>query len=617
MVWRSLSLGLAVLVAIPLGIHSQISRPTPTRISDVQARSVHRPAESPNGRFIVVGGDSGLYRYDRIKKNWARLSAGALGVTAWSPDGRFLALSRRDATTRVPAIWLVPIDSSTGLASGPERRVTVRTAMRPAWSRDGRQLAFVSMDSGLMHVWIAPFNGGDERLVATITGGSPDAPAWSADGKSIYFSYGGPRMAGRTARVTLSSGRIDSLAPYGFLIGVSKDGKYLAQMVPEGTVIITSATDGHEIQRIVLPRHVQVHGWSMSEPNQLVGVQTLIRSEIHSVSLATGAVRALTKGDSAQDFGPVISRDGKLLAFTTLGKTGFRIVVAQPDGSSPRQLATPTDVIDGSVTWSPTGTHLAYLSVEPLELHVIDVTTGADHKLAAVHDGWLTGNAGKYVWREDGKALRYFRNDIRRSRLSGTVNQVTLDGRDAVLVTLPDTLFVNMQFMADSLIGFATPGAVHTVSLPSGATRTIYSKQGARLGEPVLSADARSVIFPDWLDGDNSALRVLSLANGESRLVANSLGGEASQFHFVPDGRHAIIAVCALCIDVERRSMVLLPLNGDPPRVLSAQDHGLMDWDVLAFSKDGKTVTYDAELAWRSVLVHIPVSAATSGSKPQ
>ena len=192
MVWRRLLCVPAVSLVAAVSIGAQVSRPAAVRVSDVHPRAFQRAAESPNGRFIVVSGDSGLYRYDRTKKNWTRLSDEVLGMPAWSPDGRFLAFARRDAT-RASYIWILPIDSSSGLTGGPERRVTVRTAMRPAWSRDGRQLAFVSMDSGLMHLWVAPFNGGDERLVAKVAGGSPDAPAWSADGKSIYFTYAAPK----------------------------------------------------------------------------------------------------------------------------------------------------------------------------------------------------------------------------------------------------------------------------------------------------------------------------------------------------------------------------------------------------------------------------------------
>jgi hypothetical protein len=124
-------------------------------------------------------------------------------------------------------------------------------------------------------------------------------------------------------------------------------------------------------------------------------------------------------------------------------------------------------------------------------------------------------------------------------------------------------------------------------------------------------------MFADWHDGDNAATRVVSLVDGSSRLIANPLGGEVSQFYFVPDGRHAIVAVCAHCVDAERWSMVLLPLNGDPPRVLSAQDHGMMDWNVLALSRDASTAFYDAELAWRTTIVHIPVSVSSLGSKPK
>jgi hypothetical protein len=57
---------------------------------------------------------------------------------------------------------------------------------------------------------------------------------------------------------------------------------------------------------------------------------------------------------------------------------------------------------------------------------------------------------------------------------------------------------------------------------------------------------------------------------------------------------------------LERRSLVMFPLNGDPPRVLSGKDGSIVDWDTLAITPDGRTLIYDPELAWRSAFVHIP-----------
>src|SRR4029077_4940500 len=94
MVWRRLSRVPVLSLVATVSIGAQVSRPVAVRVSDVHPRSFQRVAESPNGRFIVVSGDSGLYRYDRTKKNWARLSDGVLGIAAWSPDGRFLAFAR-------------------------------------------------------------------------------------------------------------------------------------------------------------------------------------------------------------------------------------------------------------------------------------------------------------------------------------------------------------------------------------------------------------------------------------------------------------------------------------------------------------------------------------------
>jgi Tol biopolymer transport system component len=97
---------------------------------------------------------------------------------ALSPDGRFIALSSRGPEdSGQPDIWVQTIgsDALRRLTETPQFGETF-----PAWSPDGREIAFVREGQG---IFIVPQSGGQERKVAS----SGDYIAWAPDGKSVLI----------------------------------------------------------------------------------------------------------------------------------------------------------------------------------------------------------------------------------------------------------------------------------------------------------------------------------------------------------------------------------------------------------------------------------------------
>lgn len=182
---RQLSLAMLVAFAALATLGAQAPPPgmKVTPISDLRPDWLNDGVESPNGRFFVFNGYAGnvFVRYDRVTKQWATRPEVSLdGQVRWSPDGRFLAFSHMPRNPRERSVWILPMDSSTGLPSGTARRVSVSPGTGPAWSPDGRRIAYSVQDSGRFRLVTIPFNGGDETAVYGAPGRGGDV-AWSPD----------------------------------------------------------------------------------------------------------------------------------------------------------------------------------------------------------------------------------------------------------------------------------------------------------------------------------------------------------------------------------------------------------------------------------------------------
>lgn len=102
----------------------------------------------------------------------------------WNPDGRLLAFAHVARTSRGQFTEIRSMDVYTGihrdLVAGVEER-------DPAWSRDGRWLAWARLMTGkTWELWMAGADGGAAR--ALLSGYNAREPAWSPDGKRIAFS---------------------------------------------------------------------------------------------------------------------------------------------------------------------------------------------------------------------------------------------------------------------------------------------------------------------------------------------------------------------------------------------------------------------------------------------
>jgi dipeptidyl aminopeptidase/acylaminoacyl peptidase len=166
-----------------------------------------------------------LYVLDVATGNATMLTPGDYDefLPAWSPDGRALAFvsKRRPHPDRDNNWDLYVIEAAPG--SAPRQLTTFEgadndpeTGSRPAWSPDGRWIAYLQggpprlIYYAVQTLAVVSAAGGAPRLLTAPLDRNVSNPTWSADGASIFFQLEDDRAV-ELARVAAAGGAIEHL----------------------------------------------------------------------------------------------------------------------------------------------------------------------------------------------------------------------------------------------------------------------------------------------------------------------------------------------------------------------------------------------------------------------
>jgi len=176
----------------------------------------HRSARwAPDGRAIALASrERGVFNLfaRSVGENLAprRLTSSAHHQTpgSISPDGQLVVFTDFDPSTGAD-IWSVPF------GGGPATPV-IRSPFdeaEPALSPDGRWLAYQANESNRWEVYVRPFP--DPGAVVPISAGGGTSPAWSRDGRTLYYAGrpGVMSVAITPCGADLSGPRSDAIPP--------------------------------------------------------------------------------------------------------------------------------------------------------------------------------------------------------------------------------------------------------------------------------------------------------------------------------------------------------------------------------------------------------------------
>jgi dipeptidyl aminopeptidase/acylaminoacyl peptidase len=129
-----------------------------------------------------------------------------------SPDGKTVVygLQTIDAEKEEThqALWMLSVDT------GETHQFTSgkTSDWSPAWSPDGKQIAFLSAREGAPQIYLIPADGGEAHVLTSLKQAIGGGPLWSPDGKYLAFTAGPksePPTPGKPYRVTRNIYRSD------------------------------------------------------------------------------------------------------------------------------------------------------------------------------------------------------------------------------------------------------------------------------------------------------------------------------------------------------------------------------------------------------------------------
>jgi Tol biopolymer transport system component/DNA-binding winged helix-turn-helix (wHTH) protein len=370
------------------------------------------PVWSPDGRYIA------FFRYEEKEKSLGVFVTAALGGSErrlytsksrrkvdaldWSPDGKFLAFCDSPTEDAASQILLLSLDTlDVYPVTWPAPGILGDSS--PAFSPDGRYLAFVRNTLDVLEIFRMPAGGGNATQL-TFDHADIQGIAWTPDSAGLVFSssrQGSPSLW----RVSAQGGTPERLpilgAGWAMRPSISRKGNRLAY---------TNVTYSSAIWKGALTPDHKLSG------------------DLEHFITSTGL-----------EEGPQYSPDGKRVVFQST-RTGYHeIWRAEADGSNPVQLTHFSRNLTGTPRWSPDSRQIVFDSRpgEHPQIFVIHAEGGQPRQVTQ-------GSSDNAVpsWSVDGKWIYFASNRSGSWQVwkitpeGGSPTQLTMNGGFAALPSL-------------------------------------------------------------------------------------------------------------------------------------------------------------------------------------
>ena len=432
----------------------------------------------------------------------ADATAGAVAHGSGPPQrrpGMLVALILAGAALAVLTVVLVLQTARSGVGARTQPRTAEPVVTRltfepglqidPAFSPDGRYLAYAANERGSFDIWVRPVAGG-EPLRLTSNPAHDWQPSWAPDGASILFRS--ERDGGGIFRVPAFGGPEERLTSFGYRPRWSPDGSrflFVSALVAGATTgrVYVGQTNGREPQEIARPN--ELAPW----PGQLAAAVA------PNVVWHPDGQRLSFLGCGCQT--------PELTLFTFDPESGavVRSAVDPAVADTVRRLnLQPHDT--EAIAWSREGDELYFLGfTNTLDVWKVDVEAaslrivGGPHRLTSgarvISQLAIAGDTGRvaYVQHSGGSRLRVFQLENGGRRVAGPGQPVTPAEIEAAR---PDMTRDGRKllFMA-GFPGNADRGELREVTLADGRARVLRTLRGHLLFTPRFSRDGSRIAY--------------------------------------------------------------------------------------------------------------------------
>jgi len=486
----------------------------------------------------------------------------AMSLTGTSADAQLpLEPAREIAFTAHEGTWLSPDLSPDGRSivfellgdlyvmganGGATRAITggMPFDSQPAFSPDGKRIAFLSDRAGPEDVWLVTPDGSGARPVTRMTGDVIlTSPSWSADGKTIFVSQYHPgHVAFELLAIDVASGQVKVIVP---ITGDPASSTVGAEASSDGRWLYYASQVGSPTS--------QPPAWVIRRRDLISGAEeTLVEPpRSYRPDLVLGTF-----------FRPLPSPDGKLLVYATRYGSDMWLRVLDLQTRDDRWLAklSQHDELE-SAPWRDLAPHYAFTP---------------DSRALIVNDG---GAIRRISITKGAKTDIPFAASVRVPL--GPLNRPVIREETGPVRA---RIIQNPAASPDGKrLAFSALGQIYTMDLRVGAQPHRLTRDPFGEFQPSWSPDGRSIVYVRWTARDAGQIYRVDADGTQLPVRLTSTAAYYTSPVFTPDGRSIVAERSSNHVRMHRymeygplrdAELIVMPASGGEQRVIAKGSMG-------------------------------------------